>query len=312
MSRCLCCYKELRDGEKDFHPHCARKFFGTKKTPLLPYTRDDISRLAKETIRSSVSVPGVQSKLSLEMDRGKRNEPSKLTIVGLWGKYILKPQSNVYPSLPELEDLTMKMAEASGIETARHSLIRFQDGELAYITQRMDRESKNEKISMLDMCQLSNRLTEHKYLGSYEQIAGTIRNYSAAPYLDLQRFWEVVLFSWFTGNSDMHCKNFSLYNKYGNDYILTPAYDLVAALLVMPSDQDELALSLNRKHHGITRDDFLASITASGIDEKIANTMVQKMLSSIEKWSDLIDNSFIPDEMKETYKKLIETRCRHF
>jgi len=35
---------------------------------------------------------------------------------------------------------------------------------LGYLTLRMDRGRKGEKISMLDMCQLTNRLTEHKYI----------------------------------------------------------------------------------------------------------------------------------------------------
>lgn len=59
----------------------------------------------------------------------------------------------------ELEDLTMKMADAAHIRTVRHTLIRLADGELGYLTLRMDRGKKGTKISMLDMCQLTNRLT---------------------------------------------------------------------------------------------------------------------------------------------------------
>ena len=93
MSKCLYCYKELRPGEVDFHPECARRMFGTSTVPVLPYSRDNMSELASKVIRASTSVTGVQAKLSLEIDRGKRNEPARFTIVGLWGKYILKPQS---------------------------------------------------------------------------------------------------------------------------------------------------------------------------------------------------------------------------
>ena len=159
----------------DFHPGCARRFFGSETVPQLPYTRDNMSELAKQVIRTSASVTGVQAKMSLDVDRGGKNEPSKFTIVGLWGKYIFKPQSAKYPNLPELEDLTMKMAEVAHIRTARHTLIRLADGELGYLTLRMDRGKKGEKISMLDMCQLTNRLTEHKYYGTYQQLAETIK-----------------------------------------------------------------------------------------------------------------------------------------
>ena len=186
MSKCLYCYKELHPGEVDFHPECARRMFAAATAPEMPYSRDNMSELASRVIRTSTSVTGVQAKLSMEIDRGKRNEPSRFTIVGLWGKYILKPQSPEYRCLPELEDLTMKMAEIAHIKTARHSLIRLSDGEPAYITLRMDRGKKGEKYSMLDMCQLTNRLTEHKYLGAYEQLAQTVIRYSKAPYLDVQ------------------------------------------------------------------------------------------------------------------------------
>ena len=169
MSKCLCCYKPLEEGQVDFHPGCARKLFGRSIAPVVPYTRDNMSELAKKVIRASASVTGIQAKMSLGFDRGKKNEPDKLTIVGLWGRYILKPQSPKYRCLPELEDVTMKMARAAGIETAPHSLIRLSDGELSYITLRMDRTKDGKMLSMLDMCQLSNRISEHKYLGAYHR-----------------------------------------------------------------------------------------------------------------------------------------------
>ena len=113
MSKCLYCYQELEPGQVDFHPACARKIFGMSEAPTMPYTRDNMSDLARKVIRTSASVTGVQAKMSLDVDRGEKNEPARFTIVGLWGKYIFKPQSPKYRCLPELEDLTMKMAEAS-------------------------------------------------------------------------------------------------------------------------------------------------------------------------------------------------------
>ena len=268
-----------------------------------------MSELASRVIRTSTSVTGVQAKLSLEIDRGKRNEPSRFTIVGLWGKYILKPQSPEYRCLPELEDLTMKMAEIAHIKTARHSLIRLSDGEPAYITLRMDRGKKGEKYSMLDKCQLTNRLTEHKYLGAYEQLAQTVIRYSKAPYLDVQKFWEIVLFSWITGNSDMHCKNFSLLDE-GNGYILSPAYDLLAVLLADPKDTDELAMPLfvGGNTTGFNRETFLRAFVQSGVPANVAEKCLAKMTGHKDKWFETIDNSFLPDDLKDRYKELIQAR----
>ncbi len=310
MSKCLYCYKELEKGQVDFHPSCAKKFFGTPTAPLLPYTRDNMSDLARQVIRTSASVTGVQAKMSLDIDRGKKNEPAKFTIVGLWGKYIFKPQSGKYPCLPELEDLTMKMAEAAHIRTARHTLIRLADGELGYMTLRMDRGKKGEKISMLDMCQLSNRLTEHKYYGTYQQLAETIKRYSSAPILDVQRFWEVILFSWITGNSDMHCKNFSLIDTGNGEYTLAPAYDLLAVLLADPEDHEEMAMSftVGGAKKGFNRNTFITAITQSGISTSIAENMINKMKSYLPAWEKLIDQSFLPDNMKAEYHLLLHKR----
>ena len=310
MSKCLYCYHELEEGQTDFHPECARKFFGSETVPILPYTRDNMSELARQVIRTSASVTGVQAKMSLDVDRGGKNEPSKFTIVGLWGKYIFKPQSAKYLCLPELEDLTMKMAEAAKIRTAHHTLIRMADGELGYLTLRMDRGRKGGKISMLDMCQLTNRLTEHKYYGTYQQLAETIKKYSSAPMLDVQRFWEVVLFSWMTGNSDMHCKNFSLIDTGGGEYLLSPAYDLLAVLLADPADTDEMAMTftVGGQKIGFDRNTFMTAFTQSGIPVAVASKMIDRMKRNLPVWEELISQSFLPDKMKAAYCDLLRKR----
>ena len=310
MSKCLFCYQELEEGQVDFHPACARKFFGSDAAPILPYTRDNMSELARMVIRTSASVTGVQAKMSLDVNRGGKNEPAKFTIVGLWGKYIFKPQSGKYPCLPELEDLTMKMAEAAHIRAARHTLIRLADGELGYLTLRMDRGPKGEKISMLDMCQLSNRLTEHKYYGTYLQLAETIKKYSSAPMLDVQRFWEVVLFSWISGNSDMHCKNFSLLDTGGGEYALAPAYDLLAVLLADPEDPEEMAMSfaVGGEKSGFDRSTFVNAFIQSGIPAAVANKMIERMKGHLPEWQKLIAQSFLPERMKADYCQLLKKR----
>lgn len=309
MEKCLYCYNELEAGQTDFHPSCARKFFGTKEVPVLPYVRKQLVDLAEQVIRSKVTLTGVQPKLSLDVLRGTKKEPERFTIVGLWGRYILKPQTDLYDSLPELEDVTMHLAELSKIRVVPHSLIRFKDGELCYITQRIDRMKNGAKIPMEDLCQLSERLTEYKYKGSYEQIAKIIMKYSSAPMLDLVNFWEVVLFSWITGNSDMHLKNFSLYNIQNEEYVLTPAYDLLSTALVLSQDSEELALTLNGKKRKIDKDDFVVSMKASGLGEKVIENIFNKFLNSKVLWNGFIEKSFLSSQMKMNYNRLIENKC---
>lgn len=304
MKRCLYCYQELAEGEKDFHSRCAKKIFGNTVPPLLSYAKNEIALLAEQTVRSQVTITGVQPKLSLDVE-SKKGERQRFTIVGLWGRYILKPQTEQFDYLPEVEDLTMHLAQLAKMKVVPHSLVRFEDGELAYITKRIDRDSTGDKLAMEDMCQLSERLTEYKYKGSYEQIAKIIMRHSSSPKLDVVSFWEQVLFSWITGNADMHLKNFSLYSSRKGDYSLTPAYDLVSTALVMPEDTEELALTLNGKKRRIKRSDFETAMRITDLEPKIIENLLAKFGRVCDKWFEFIDLSFLPEEMKGRYKENI-------
>jgi serine/threonine-protein kinase HipA len=274
----------------------------------MPYSEDDLAPLAKQVIQSQTAVTGVQAKLSLHIAGGSKDDtPGRFTIVGLWGGYILKPPSVSYPQLPEVEDLTMHLAQAANIKTASHSLIRMASGNLAYITKRMDRVAKK-KLAMEDMCQLTERLTEYKYRSSYEQIAKAIRLYSSAPGLDVNNFFEMVLFSFLTGNADMHLKNFSLLEHPKLGMVLSPGYDLVNTALVNPADTEEMALTLNGKKRKIGIRDFVAAMTASSLDEKQQQNIFRKMNGAVPKWMSMIDSSFMSPDYKHQYKCIIHER----
>lgn len=290
----------------DYHPQCAKRFFGTTTVPGFPYHHSEIKDLAKEVVRRQTAVTGVQAKLSMDIE--KLQQESRFTIVGLWGRFILKPQTEIYPNLPELEDLTMHLAEIAKIQVVPHTLVRFADGRLCYLTRRIDRTAKGEKIPMEDMCQLSAKLTENKYRGSYEQIAKLVMRYSAAPKLDLARFWEIVVFSWITGNSDMHLKNFSLYAPIQGNPQLAPAYDLLNTLLVLPSDTEELALTLNAKKKKISLQDFQKGMANSGLEEKVFQNILRKFRTVQPDWFTIIDRSFLPQEMKQEFISMITER----
>jgi serine/threonine-protein kinase HipA len=313
-NKCFYCYEEIVSSDVDsigegggFHQRCSRKFFGTATPPKIDFTLDQILGLAEQVVKSQKTVTGVQPKLSLGLTK-QAKIPKKLTIVGLWGEYILKPQSERFKNLPENESLTMQLASLSGIKTAENSLIMLKSGELAYITKRMDR-IKGQKVHMEDMCQLTERLTEHKYKGSYEQIAKAIQKFSANPGLDVTDFYEIVLFSFLTGNNDMHLKNFSLI-KTGARYSLAPAYDLVASELVLAGDDEELALTLNGKKKKIKRRDIEIAMQNSGREDKVIENMFKRFQKFIPKWTAFIDKSFLPHATKEEYKKLIISKGR--
>jgi len=309
MKQCLYCYKPLLNDEIDFHITCSKKIFGSNVVPELPYSEEDMQMLATEIIRSQISVTGVQAKLSLELISPKPKERKRFTIVGLWGGYILKPQTTDYPHLPEVEDLTMHLAELAKIKTVPHSLIRLNSGTLAYITKRLDRQGLK-KIQMEDMCQLTERLTEDKYHSSYENIVKIIFRYSAFPVLDEIVFYEMIVFSFLTGNADMHLKNFSLLRNNTRGFSLMPAYDMVATVLVNPADKDELALTLNGKKRKLRKDDFQKAFALNGLDEKSIESIFAKFSKVIPHWIKFIQLSLVPEAMKSTYIELIDERAK--
>lgn len=267
-----------------------------------------MNELAYQVIQSKATVTGVQPKLSLHLATAEQpNLARRFTIVGMWGGFILKPPSPQYPHLPEVEDLTMHLASIAKIKVVPHSLIRLASGNLAYITKRIDR-AKKEKLHMEDMCQLTDKLTEDKYRGSHEQVAKAILKYSATPGLDVINFFELVLFSFLTGNADMHLKNFSLIDQPATGPIFSPAYDLVATTLVNPADDEDLALTLNGKKKKVNRNDFKAAFTTLELDTKQQENIFKKMEKAKSSWLEFIDISFLNAEMKLAYKKLLQDR----
>jgi len=308
MSSCLYCYQPLTGNEKDFHTSCSVKIFGQPTPPSLPYSEEDLEPLAKEVIQRQTALTGVQAKLSLHISGNKKEGTKRrFTIVGLWGGFILKPPVAFYPQLPEVEDSTMHLARIARIKTVPHSLIRLQSGNLAYLTRRIDR-TKSGKLAMEDMCQLTERLTEDKYQGSYEQIGKAIQKHSVIPGLDVVNFFELVIFSFITGNADMHLKNFALLEVPGMGMTLSPAYDLVNTALVNPADEEEMALTLNGRKKKLKKQDFVSAMNSLKVEAKQQENIFNKMRKALPQWLELIDRSFMSDAFKEQYKTILMQR----
>ena len=312
---CLCCGKPLKtdDGTR-WHKACIRRFFGTTTLPEIKIDDDTLTALALENTGKGVTVPGVQKKLSLHLLSDTASQ--RLTLVDYPTGYILKPQVADFEALPQAEHLVMSMADATGIATVPHALI-CQNGEIAYLTQRVDRRfGKNsvELLAMEDFCQLDRRLTEDKYRGSYERCAKVIRQYSSRKQLDLSELFLRLVFSYVVGNSDMHLKNFSLIEpEVGSGrYVLSAAYDLLPVNVVMPEDTEEFALAMNGKKQNLCKKDFLVFADACGIQKNAAEKMIAKVLSMKERYLLLCEESLLPDRLKQRFAALMEKRCSIF
>jgi len=306
MPNCLICYQDA--GDQLYHSRCARKFFGTEKMPTLELDKTLLKELAEKTINERISITGIQPKLSVTLE--KYRGTGRLTIVGLWGEYILKPQHDSLPAMPETEDLTMHLAQILGIEVCDHCLIKASDGHLVYLAKRFDRE-KDIKIHVEDFCQLSEFPTENKYKGSYERSGKLILTYCTNRGLDRLKYFELLMFCYLTGNNDMHLKNFSLIHR-KNSIDLSPAYDLLNVNLVFPKDQEEMALFLNGHKKNIHLRDFEALGTVLGIPDKVRATSYKKFQSHHSSVQQMIEASFLSRDMQAIYWEIWNRKQRIF
>jgi serine/threonine-protein kinase HipA len=308
-NNCLYCYKPLpKDGQVDFHEHCSLEFFGNKKAPVMPYTLDQMADLAKNIVERSIAVPGVQPKLSLSIvnDALVDGNRQRLTVVGaLGGNYIFKPPSKHYAEMPQNEHVTMRIAEAFGIRTVRSSLIRLASGELSYITKRIDRADTGEKIHMLDMFQITE--ASDKYRSSMEKIGKAIDSYSANTLLDKLYFFEIAVFCFLSGNNDMHLKNFSMINR-GEEWILSPAYDLLNVTIVNPDDTEEFALTLEGKKKKLRREHFERLGNGLDLTDKQIKGVFGRFVRHRPIAEECVRNSFLSGDYKQRYTNLFAER----
>lgn len=305
-NRCLYCY-EVLETAVDFHAACSKVFFGSPTPPRVEYILNQMSELAKEVVERSVTVPGVQPKLSMSLIKyeiGKAE--TRLTVVGaLGGQYIFKPPNEHFREMPENEHVTMRIAEAMGIRVVPSSLIRLKSGELSYITKRIDRTVDGQKIHMLDMFQITE--ASDKYKSSMEKVGKALQAHSSNTMLDKIFFLELAVFGFLSGNNDMHLKNFSMIES-SSGWVLAPAYDLLNVAIIIPEDTEELALTLEGKKKNLNWGHFEKLGLALGLTDRQIQGVRKRMFRNKTKATDWLNKSFLSIEMKESYRNLLENR----
>ena len=113
MNVCRVCL-ETTTGELAYHPKCLRRLFDTGKLPTLDINIAKLHTAALAMV-GHTSLSGVQKKISL----GLAPDKAALTVVADGGGYILKPQTGTYPSIPENEHVTTRIAELVVIRQLR-------------------------------------------------------------------------------------------------------------------------------------------------------------------------------------------------
>lgn len=279
-----------------YHPGCIEWLFGTRTFPELDIGLSKLYSLAATKMAGKMSISGAQEKVSLTLSSDK----SSLEVAASGGKYILKPETSRFSSVPQNEQLTMLLAQLVSIEVPPLGLIRLKDGAIAYIVKRFDRLDDGSKLQVEDFCQLAEKRLRDKYDGSGELCVRVLRAHASEDIIELRKLYRLLLFSWWVENGDMHLKNFSLLTTPAGIRQLSPAYDLLCTKLVIPDDT--LAMPIGGRDKNFTRRKWLDFAEYCGIPERAAKRLISEQVEALEPALRLVSASFLPTDMKEQYE----------
>jgi len=302
-----------------------RLFNGKRVSHMMDfeYDSDTTAPLIARNV-GRISLSGAQEKLSAVAENGHVT----LTPEGIQGTHILKPipsdKSLRYRSMmPANEHLTMQIArQVYNIPTAENGLIFFADGEPAYITKRFDIATDGTKINQEDFSSILGRTEENdgkdfKYRGSYADIAARIRELLPAWQPQTANFFRLMLFNYLFANGDAHLKNFSVQQTLDEDYVLTPAYDLINSGLHIEDSDFALSEGLlpeaewsdiyTKTGHPCAAD-FRYFGEKIGLTEKQIDRIMSVFIKPQDEVGLLTQRSFLDDRLKRMYLRSYEER----
>ena len=305
MNRCPITYELIENGRYSKE--------GLKRLSRTLSNLEDLPYSAKEQRKEAafrmqkMSIQGVQPKLSAVLNKKK----AIFEVVDQFGKFIIKPQIDIYDQVPENEDLSMKLAATVGIETPFHGLMYCKDSSLSYFIKRFDRVGRNKKLAVEDFAQVAGKDRDTKYNFSLEKMVNLIELHCTFPVIEKLKFFRLILFGFLIGNEDMHLKNFSLIRR-KNKVEFSPAYDLINTTLVLEKPKEEMALTLNGKRSNFKRSDLIEYLAKECLElpEKVINRALKEFIVVQDRWGNLIHNSFLVPAKQEKYIQIVEQRCQ--
>jgi serine/threonine-protein kinase HipA len=270
----------------------------------LPFSAAEQRREALK-LATKMSIQGMQYKLSARLSVTRQC----FDIVAQNGKFILKPQAEHYENLPENEDLSMRLAALTGIETPLHGLLYSVDGTTTYFIKRMDRVGHKGKIPLEDFAQLSGASRDTKHDSSVEKVIDIVNRFCTFPKVELVKLFHRLLFNFLIGNEDMHLKNYSLIAD-GKITRLAPAYDFLNTTIALAHPKEESALPLNGKKRDLTRNDLLVYLPLERMElnQNVVNDTVARIAQSLPSWPDWIERSFLPLILRDKYHQVLRER----
>lgn len=279
-----------------------------------------------EPMDDAISVSGVQAKLGLLRERGGRFVArTKFTNESFLRHVIAKLPAADYSHLPELEDLSLRMARAAGVHVVEAELaplamlvaehhydlgpIDEQTKFLAVYRYDRDAQTPTRRIHCEDFAQILGVQTEDKYTQSYLMVAAVLLDTPGLGEAAVHELLRRILVNDLMGNPDMHLKNIGLRYTDPQTPDLPPAYDIVAyaaypigvkgrALRLLPPAAVGQKDNFNPKAplSPVQVREFCARL---GLPEKPALTALRRCASqAFATWPKLIAQSLLTETMK--------------
>lgn len=311
MSRCPITYEECGANR---YSVTGLRLLSPTLTQLNDFPYSAVAQRREALIHATkMSIQGIQPKLSVTLSV----KSGLFEIVDRNGRYIIKPQHEHFPELPENEAATMHMAGLVGIEVPLHGLIRCQDGSMSYFIRRFDRTGHNRKLATEDFAQLSGLDRETKYNSSMERVVDVIERHCTFPVIEKVKLLKRCLFNYLVGNEDMHLKNFSLITRDAK-VELAPAYDFLSTTVAYLAigkklaDTEETALPIRGMKKKLTRAlwiDYFAG-DRLGLNKRVIADGLHELSAALPECRKLLNMCFLSDSQKRFYYDLLTQRCQ--
>ena len=264
-----------------------------------------------DPMKDATSLSGLQAKLSLVLDGGGRYVARTKNSEGI--HIIAKLPTVEFPLMPEVEDLSLRLAARAGVDTckARLAAIGEIDAEVPFVlgdartflaVERFDRQDGKAHIHCEDFAQILGIPPEQKYThdnANYGLMAAVLQQMKLGEPAVLELLRRIAV-NEMLGNFDAHVKNFGVIYRDGRTPQLSPAYDIVAYAAQVTGRGHALRLTRGGARHATlgpaTVREFCA---AAEIPETVAQGAIRETVkAAAATWPDMINESQLLPEQK--------------
>lgn len=240
-----------------------------------------------------VSLPGFQGKISARRarraitarGRAVATDRSSAPAQASSDQYILKYDAPGLPLLSRNELAHLDAARIMGIPVEVAELCTDVHGREGLLARRFDRvvlpgQLHITRLAMEDAGQLLNIPPAAKYDPSTEEVSEALVGACAAKPVARRNIFMQSAFAYFTGNGDLHAKNYSVLQGLDGVWTMAPIYDIPSTYVY---GDKEMALSICGRKRDLRLAHWLEFADAIGLPRKAAVTALRKVLRAAER-----------------------------